>query len=257
MPQMTDRVTDSRLIELAKQKHEQNQKVKIPGKIVHLTSKGLVYPTTSLLRKGYIEMRHMTAYDEDILTNSSYIQQGIVFDKLLASLIIDDIDINDIAACDKDGLIINARILGYGAEYSVSVTDPNTNKLIQAEINLAGLQIKEFSLIPDDLGEFEYSVNSTTKLKFKYLTSNEISKIKETNSVSGLLELIITEINGKREFHEIQNFIRYELRAIDAKKLREFVSVNSPEIIKEWIFESEVGGTFTSVFRFDSGLFWS
>jgi hypothetical protein len=257
MPQMTDRVTDSKLIELAKQKYNQTQITKIPGQIVHLTSKGLVYPTTSLLRKGYVEMRHMTAYDEDILTNASYIQQGIVFDKLLASLIIDDIDVNDIAACDKDGLIINARVLGYGSEYNVSVTDPNTNKTIQAGINLTGLQTKEFLLIPDDLGEFDYAVNSTTKIKFKYPTSGEISSIKETNSVSGLLELIITEINDKRDFHDIQNFIRYELRAIDAKKLREFVSVNSPEIIKEWIFESEVGGTFTSVFRFDSGLFWS
>jgi hypothetical protein len=257
MPQMTDRVTDSKLIELAKQNHQQKQIAKIPGQIVHLTSKGLVYPATSPLRKGYVEMRYMTAYDEDILTNASYIQQGIVFDKLLASLIIDDININDIAACDKDGLIINARILGYGSEYTVLVTDPNTNNTVQAEINLNKLQVKEFSLIPDDLGEFEYSIDSTTKLKFKYLTSKEISAIKETNSVSGLLELIITEINDKRDFHEIQNFIRYELRAVDAKKLREFVSVNSPEIIKEWIFESELGGTFTSVFRFDSGLFWS
>jgi len=97
MPQMTDRVTDSKLIELAKQKYEQKQIAKIPGEIVHLTSKGLVYPATSLLRKGYVEMRHMTAYDEDILTNASYVREGIVFDKLLASLIIDDININDIA----------------------------------------------------------------------------------------------------------------------------------------------------------------
>lgn len=257
MPQMTDRVTDSKLIELAKQKYEQKQIAKIPGEIVHLTSKGLVYPATSLLRKGYVEMRHMTAYDEDILTNASYVREGIVFDKLLASLIIDDININDIAACDKDGLIINARILGYGPTYNVTVNDPKTSKTIQSEIDLSRLQVKEFALIPDDRGEFEYSVNATTKIKFKYLTSGEIDLIKETSSVSGLLELIIKEVNGKRDFHDIQNFIRYELRAADAKKFREYINNNTPEILKEWNFESEAGGTFTAGFRFDAGLFWS
>ncbi len=257
MPQMTDRVTDSKLIELAKQKYEQKQVAKIPGEIVHLTSNGLVYPTTSPLRKGYIEMRHMTAYDEDILTNASYVREGIVFDKLLAALIIDDIDINEIAACDKDGLIINARILGYGSQYNVMVTDPTTNKIVQSEINLSKLQTTKFNLVPDDLGEFNYIVNATTKIKFKYLSSGEVGLINETSSVSGLMELIIKEVNGKREFHEIQNFIRYELRAVDAKKFREYVANNTPEIIKEWTFESESGGTFTTRFRFESGLFWS
>lgn len=257
MSTLTNRVTDSHLAELAKQNYQKAQMNKVPAEIVHLTSKGLVYPTTSLLRKGYVEMRYMTAYDEDIITNASYVREGIVFDKLLASLIVDDIDINEIAACDKDGLIISARILGYGTIYNVNVNDPTTNKFIPAEINLAKLQTKEFVLIPDELGEFEYTINSTTKIKFKYASSRELNLIKETNSVSGLLELIITEVNGKREFHEIQNFIRYDLRAIDAKKLREYITTNSPAIIKEWNFESESGGTFTAGFQFDAGLFWS
>ena len=257
MSTLTNRVTDSHLAELAKQNYQKTQINKIPAEIVHLTSKGLIYPTTSLLRKGYVEMRHMTAYDEDIITNASYVREGIVFDKLLASLIVDDIDINEIAACDKDGLIINARILGYGSDYNVTVNDPKTSKIIQAEIDLSKLRTKEFVLIPDDLGEFEYAVNSTQKVKFKYISSRELDAIKETNSVSGLLELIITEVNGKREFHEIQNFIRYQLRAADAKKFREFVSNNTPSIIKEWNFESESGGTFTAGFQFDAGLFWS
>lgn len=254
---MTDRVTDSKLIELAKKNFEQKQQSKIPGQLVQLTSKGLVYPTSSPLRKGYVEMRHMTAYDEDILTNSSYIREGIVFEKLLASLIIDDIDIDDIAACDKDGLIINARILGYGANYDVIVTDPKSKQTYAAVVDLSKLQTKEFNLIPDDRGEFDYSFNDLTKIKFRHLTSRDFKNISETNSVSGFLECVIKEINGKREQHEIQNFIRYELRAADAKKFREHVSNNTPEIVKEWNFESETGGTFTAGFQFDSRLFWS
>lgn len=254
---LTDRVTDSKLIELAKKNYEQRQQSKMPGQIVHLTSKGLVYPTTSLLRKGYVEMRHMTAYDEDILTNESYIREGIVFDKLLASLIIDDIDINEIAACDKDGLIINARILGYGSDYDVIVTDPITKKSIQSIIDLSKLTNKDFSLISDDLGEFEYSIDNSTKVKFKFLTSTELNNIGNTNSVTGFLECILKEVNGNRNYHDIQNFIRYEFRATDAKKFRKYISENTPEIIKEWEFESETGGTFKAGFQFDTRLFWS
>jgi hypothetical protein len=254
---MTDRVTDSKLIELAKQKYEQKQQSKIPGQLVHLTSKGLVYPASSPLRKGYVEMRYMTAYDEDILTNASYIKEGIVFEKLLAALIIDDIDVSDIAACDKDGLIINARILGYGSDYDVIVTQPGTNKAIQTKIDLSKLKAKEFNLISDENGEFDYVLTDSTKIKFKYLTSRDLDSIKETNSVSGLLESIIKEVNGKRDYHEIQNFIRYGFRAAEAKKFREYISNNTPELIKEWEFESEAGGTFTAGFQFDSRLFWS
>ena len=257
MSTLTNRVTDSNLAELAKQNYQKTQINKVPAEIVHLTSKGLVYPTTSLLRKGYVEMRYMTAYDEDIITNTSYVREGIVFDKLLAALIVDDIDINDIAACDKDGLIINARILGYGANYDVTVTEPATSKTIKSAIDLSKLRTTEFNLLSDDRGEFDYVINDSTKIKFKHLTSRDINSIKEINSISGLLELLIKEVNGNRELNTIQNFIRYDFRAADAKKFREYVSNNTPTIIKEWNFESESGGTFTAGFQFDAGLFWS
>ena len=89
MTKMTDRLSDSNIIELAKRSYENKEKSKLPSSIVNLASKGLVYPKSHPFRKGYTEMRYMTAYDEDILTNTSYIRENIVIDKLLESLILD------------------------------------------------------------------------------------------------------------------------------------------------------------------------
>ena len=62
--------------------------IQFPTEIIELTSKGLLYPETSELSKGTFEMKYMTAKDEDILTNTSYIKTGVVFDKLMQSLFV-------------------------------------------------------------------------------------------------------------------------------------------------------------------------
>ena len=140
MAKLTDRYENQNLINLAKDKYEQKQKSTIPSEIVTLTSQGKVYPENSPLSSGKIEMRYMTAYDEDILTNSSYISEGVVLDKLIDSLIITDVNYNDIAQVDKDGLVLNARILSYGSEYPVTVTDPKTKKQIKQTVDLSKIQ---------------------------------------------------------------------------------------------------------------------
>ena len=92
---------------------------KIPTEIVTLPSKGLLYSKESPLAKGEIEMRYMTAKEEDILTNVNYIRQGIVLDKLLQALIVTPIDYNELLVGDKNAILIAARILGYGKDYTI------------------------------------------------------------------------------------------------------------------------------------------
>jgi hypothetical protein len=90
---------------------------KFPTEMVDLPSKGLLYPEGSPLRSGQIEMKYMTAREEDILTNQNYIQQGTVLDKLIESLIVSKIDIKEIIVGDKNAILIASRILGYGQDY--------------------------------------------------------------------------------------------------------------------------------------------
>ena len=93
-------------------------KLNIPTEIVELPSKGLIYPTTSPLSKGEVEMKYMTAKEEDILTNQNYINKGIVLDELIKSLIISEVNYNDLCVGDKNALLVAARVLGYGKDYT-------------------------------------------------------------------------------------------------------------------------------------------
>ena len=93
-------------------------KPKFPTEVVELPSKGLLYPEDNPLSSGKVEIKYMTAREEDILTNTSYITDGTVLDKLLQSLIVSkDINYNDLIIGDKNALLISARILGYGNDY--------------------------------------------------------------------------------------------------------------------------------------------
>ena len=92
--------------------------LKIPTETVTLPSKGLLYPETSPLAKGEIEMKYMTAKEEDILTNSNYLKNGTVIDKLLQALIVTPIDYNELLIGDKNAILVAARVLGYGKDYT-------------------------------------------------------------------------------------------------------------------------------------------
>mgnify|MGYP000240609078 CR=1 FL=1 len=91
---------------------------KIPTETIELPSKGLLYPSDSELAKGVIEMKYMTAREEDILTNQSYIRNGTVLDKLMKSLIVTKINYDELLVGDKNAIMIAARVLGYGKDYT-------------------------------------------------------------------------------------------------------------------------------------------
>ena len=256
MAKHTDRYDNENLITLAKKDYDQTQKNTLPTEIVELASKGNVYPKNHPLRSGKLEMRYMTAYDEDILTNASYIREGVVIEKLLESLIVTDVDVADIPDVDKDGLIITARIVSYGAEYPVKVTDPKTKKSLDRSVNLQELKPKEFNLIPDDNGEFDYEVNSDTSIKFKFLTKNMTDQIQENNAISSFLLHAITQVNDSSKESDIEHFIRYTFLAKDSKAFRDYILKNSPGFEYSYEFEGEDGSTFTAGFQVGADLFW-
>ena len=85
-----------------------------PTEVLSLPSKGLLYPEDSPLRSGTIDVKYMTAKEEDILTSTNLIQQGKVIEKLLESIIADPkVRLNDLLIGDKNALMVGTRILGY------------------------------------------------------------------------------------------------------------------------------------------------
>ena len=113
-----------------------------PTEEVSLPSKGLIYPVDNPLSKGVVEMKYMTAKEEDILTNEAYIKKGTVIDRLLKSLIVTPINYGDLIIGDKNALLIAARVLGYGKDYSVKFNN-NDGEEVTHTIDLTELEDKE------------------------------------------------------------------------------------------------------------------
>jgi len=259
MSKVTNRLDNKQIVELAKQQYEsQKQSSKFPANIINIPSQGKVYAETSVLRSGKVEMRHMTAYDEDILSNSSYIKEGVIFDKLLEALIVTpNININELTVGDKEWLIISARILGYGVEYEVTITDPTTKENKRGIIDLSKLKHKTFNLDSDENGCFDYTVpNTTDVIKFKYLSSSDNFKVNSEKLTSSFLKLSIQSINEKTSKQEIEDYLKYEFKAIDSRKFKKYIIDTAPSIDYNVKVIGANGDTIDATFQFNADLFW-
>ena len=99
-----------------------------PTEIVDLPSKGYFYPETNPLSSGKVELKYMTAKEEDILTSQNLIKDGTVIDMLLQSLIVNkDIKVEDLLIGDKNAIMLAARILGYGKDYEFTLAGKEQN----------------------------------------------------------------------------------------------------------------------------------
>src|SRR6056300_2073101 len=140
----------------------------LPTETVVLPSKGLLYPEDSPLAKGELEMKYMTAKEEDILTNQNYITNGTVIDKLLQSLIVTkDINYNELLIGDKNAIMIAARVLSYGKDYEIIYGNESVN------VDLTLLKEKEvdFNLFKDRTNSFSFTLpKANLTITFKLLS---------------------------------------------------------------------------------------
>lgn len=215
-------------------------KFNLPTETVELPSKGLLYPKDSPLSSGTIEMKYMTAKEEDILTNQNYIRQGTVIDKLLQSLIVTEgINYSDILVGDKNAIMIAARILSYGKDYKFS---------LGGQEHIVDLSILENKVIDESLyksGEnsFKFSLPHTKNdITYKLLThgdelsiDKEIAGLKKIDKlaspeVTTRLKHMITSVNGLTEQKDIREFVDNYLLAKDARAFREEYAKIQPDM---------------------------
>jgi len=212
---------------------------KLPTEIVELPSKGLIYPEDNPLSSGKIEMKYMTAKEEDILSNQAYIEKGIVIDKLLQSLIVSDINYNDLIIGDKNAIMVAARILGYGKNYSFKYDGE------KVEIDLSSLKHKEIDENNFTRGEnnFSFTLPATgTEVTFKILTHKDeqnisreiegLKKLSKTNSytVSTRLKHMLTSVGGEAEPKTVREFVDKYMLAQDSRALRNHIQTFQPDV---------------------------
>ena len=217
----------------------EENKFKLPTEVVELPSKGLVYPKENPLSSGKIEMKYMTAREEDILTNQSYIQKGTVLDKLMKSLIVSDIDYDDLIVGDKNAIMVAARVLGYGKDYSFNYEGASQT----VDLSLLDNRELDESLYSAGVNEFEFTLpSSNTKLTFKLLTHKDEKKItaeleglkkinkENTPDLTTRLKYMITSVGGDTETKTIRTFVDNYLLARDSKSLRDYIRKIQPDV---------------------------
>jgi hypothetical protein len=215
-------------------------KFNMPTEVVDLPSKGLVYPETSPLSSGKVEMKYMTAKEEDILTNQAYIQKGTVLDELIKSLIVTpNVKFEDLVVGDKNALLVAARVLGYGKDYTFNYGGE------EQTVDLSAVENKSLdeSLFTPGKNEFEFTLPSTgTKITFKLLTGHdekkinaELEGIKKINKnaspeLSTRLKYMITSVEGNVEQKTIRDFVDNSFLARDSRAFREYIKEVQPDV---------------------------
>ncbi len=231
-----------------------------PTEVIELPSQGKVYPEGHPLSKGTIEIKYMTAKEEDILASQNLIRKGVVLDKLFESVVVEPgLDIGDIFIGDKNAILLATRVLGYGADYQVEVTDPFTLEPQKVTIDLSKIQIKEIDtsiLNSANLYELDLPI-SKKKIKIKLLTHkdemninadiqamNRLAKGKDVVSqdVSTRLRYMIHEVDGNTERGFINKWVQNNLLARDSKAIRNHVKQISPDLDLKYEFTSEITG---------------
>jgi hypothetical protein len=227
--------------------------LKLPTEQVTLPSKGLLYSKENPLSSGTIEMCYMTARHEDILTNSNYIRQGTVIDKLLQALIVTPIKYDDLLIGDKNAILVSARILGYGKDYTFKYLNQQGEET-ETTVDLTTLKDKVIneSLLTSGKNEFSFTLpKSQNEVTFKLLTHGDEKAIEaevkgmkkidatKTYDVTTRLKHIITSIEGKRDQKSIRDFVDNYLLAPDARALREYYAEVQPDIDLKFTPEDE------------------
>ena len=221
---------------------------KFPTEEVELPSKGLIYDKESPLSSGKVEIKYMTAKEEDILSNQSYIQKGTVLDKLLRSVVVNkDINIDDLIVGDKNALLIATRILGYGKEYEVTLNGMNYT------LDISTLENKEIDDTEYEAGknEFTFTTPSTgTILTYQLATGRVekqiereiagLKKLKKENTadLTTRLKYLITSVDGSSEKKDIRDFIDNKFLARDSRAFREHVSNTQPDVNLSYILDN-------------------
>jgi hypothetical protein len=240
-------------------------KQQFPTEEVTLPSKGLLYPKDSLLRSGKIEMKYMTAKEEDILTNQNYINNGTVIDKLITSLIVTPINYNELLIGDKNAILVAARILGYGSDYEFSYSGEDYT------IDLTKIEDKELSKNVTNVGknEFDFTLPaSKIKITFKLLTHGdeksiaaELKGLKKINKnasheLTTRLKHIILSFNGEYDKSKIREFVDNQLLARDARSLRKKIAEIQPDVDLKHTVEDNNGDLVEVPIPIGINFFW-
>ena len=245
----------------------------VPRDFVMLPSKGKIYPTGSPLHNlEEIEVRHLTAADEDILTSRSLLRSGKAIDAMLNNVILNKtINTEELISGDKNAILTFLRITGYGADYPVEIECPGCNESIKHEFDLSQLKMRFLDVEPAAEGEnrFSFEMPSGVYVEFKLLNSAEDNQITEeadklkkmTNSpfeknVTTKLKHQIISVNGDTNRATISHFVD-NMNVRDSRAYRKHLDEIEPDVDMKQEFKCPLCGHSGEVeIPITVGFFW-
>ena len=235
----------------------ENKKYDFPTEVITLPSQGKCYPENHPLSSGEIEIKYMTAKEEEILASQNLIKKGVVLDMLFESIIADkSISADDILIGDKNAIVLATRILGYGPEYKIEFTGEDGEKE-QISIDLSKVQTKEVDIEKLNRENLYEWVTPTTKsvLKFKMLTHGDEKKIEgdvramnrlNKGGVSAELttryRYIIQSVDGKEDTKSIVDFINNKFLSRDTRAFRNHLLELQPDMDMVFEYDNPISG---------------
>ena len=231
----------------------------IPYESVPVPSRGVVYhPDSMLYALEAVQIKAMTAKEEDILASQALLKEGTVITNLIKSCLIEkSIDPAEMISGDRNALMVSIRITGYGSNYPYTSECENCGSVNKKDSNLAELGIKRLEIEPVEPGknEFLFKLPITKKsVTFKFLNENDDrdrkvaakmlqkhTKSKVTNNVTSFLEYSIVSVDGITDRNKIKHFVMY-MPARDSKALRNFINSNEPGIDMSQEYECDSCG---------------
>jgi hypothetical protein len=250
------------------------EKRQFPTEVIDLPSKGYFYPDGSPLSSGQVEIKYMTAREEDILTSANLIQKGIVLDKLLEALIVSEgVNLDDVLIGDKNAIMVASRVLAYGKDYEFEYTDPSNNEKKTHSVDLSKLEHKkiDFKKYTKGKNEFLFELpTSKKKITFKLLTQREeksidaeIKALRKINKVSGIgseittrLKASILSVDGNDERQFINNFIDNEFLSMDSFSYRANLVSITPDVNLSETIEYDNGDLEEVAVPITATFFW-
>lgn len=228
-----------------------------PTEVISLPSEGKCYPKENPLSSGQIEIKYMTAKEEEILSSQNLIKKGVVLDKLFESIIVDkNINPDDIVLGDKNAIMLATRILGYGPDYVVEIEDEFGDRN-SVTVNLGQVKTKDIDvtkLNPDNRYKFITPLGKN-EIEFKLLTHGDekaididVKALQKLNKGGLSSELttryryMIKSVDGKEDMKSIVDFINNKFLARDTKAFREYIKEIQPDVKMEFEYTDPNSG---------------
>lgn len=223
-----------------------------PTEFVELPSRGKQYPEGHPLHnQETVEIRYMTAKDEDILTSQTLLRKGLALERFLENIIIDKtININSLLIGDKNAILVSARGSGYGYDYETVLTCPECTKETSLVFDLRNPKIVGDSLKEQEVvtqvshGIFKTKMPLTNfEVNFRLMNGEDemilaeavknMDENKEEHILTNQFKRLILSIEGHDQDSIIEQYVD-NMPVVDSRHFKMCLKSTTPNIeIKE------------------------